>query len=76
MGFKITLTEEDIKNHPNDSQLGAYIREKYNKHTNLTFDKCIVCGEISPYTVHTHIDSRVGFIEGAGQGCFRESCKN
>ena len=76
MGFKITLTEEDIKNHPNDFELGSYIREKYHQHSKLVYDKCILCGEESPYTIDTHIDLRYGYVEGAGQGCFKESCKN
>ena len=32
-------------------------------------DKCIMCGEDSPYEFETHIDLRVGYIEGAGQLC-------
>jgi len=76
MGFNITLSEEDIKNHPNDYELGGFIREKYHKFSNQKFDKCVICGEQSPYKVDTHIDLRVGYVEGAGQGCFKSSCKN
>ena len=32
-------------------------------------DKCILCGEDSPYEFETHIDYRVGYVEGAGQLC-------
>ena len=32
-------------------------------------DKCIMCGEDSPYEFETHIDLRYGYIEGAGQLC-------
>jgi hypothetical protein len=32
-------------------------------------DKCVLCGEDSPYEFETHIDLRVGYIEGAGQLC-------
>jgi hypothetical protein len=32
-------------------------------------DKCVLCGEDSPYEFETHIDMRVGYIEGAGQLC-------
>ena len=32
-------------------------------------DKCIMCGNDSPYERHVHIDLRVGYIEGAGQLC-------
>jgi len=34
------------------------------------FDKCVICGKDSPYTTSTHIDFRIGYVEGAGQGCF------
>ena len=32
-------------------------------------DKCIMCGEDSAYEFETHVDMRVGYIEGAGQLC-------
>ena len=32
-------------------------------------DKCILCGAETPYDQSTHIDMRVGYIEGAGQVC-------
>ena len=35
-------------------------------------DKCIMCEEDSPYEYETHIDLRMGYIEGAGQLC--EKC--
>lgn len=34
-------------------------------------DKCLTCGKESPYTIDTHIDQRIGYIEGAGQHCFQ-----
>jgi hypothetical protein len=34
-------------------------------------DKCVVCGKETPYNFETHIDHRVGYIEGGGQGCFQ-----
>ena len=30
-----------------------------------------ICGEFTPYFKSTHIDMRYGFIEGAGQGCYK-----
>jgi len=35
-----------------------------------TFDVCVICGKQSPYKRSTHIDHRIGYVEGAGQGCF------
>lgn len=32
-------------------------------------DKCILCGEDTPYHFNDHIDMRVGYVEGAGQLC-------
>ena len=34
-------------------------------------DKCILCGEDSSYDFETHVDMRVGYIEGAGQLCIK-----
>ena len=34
------------------------------------YDHCVICGKQSPYKRSTHIDLRVGYVEGAGQGCF------
>jgi hypothetical protein len=34
-------------------------------------DLCLTCGKETPYTVDTHIDLRLGYIEGAGQHCFQ-----
>ena len=32
-------------------------------------DNCIVCGVETPYDYETHVDMRLGYIEGAGQLC-------
>lgn len=38
-------------------------------------DKCVICGKESPYSKNTHIDLRVGYVEGAGQSCWQpENC--
>lgn len=34
-------------------------------------DKCVICGKESPYSKNTHIDFRIGYVEGAGQNCFQ-----
>lgn len=33
------------------------------------FDHCVLCGVETPYKRSTHIDMRIGYIEGAGQLC-------
>jgi len=32
-------------------------------------DVCIICGVETPYDYDTHVDMRIGYIEGAGQLC-------
>lgn len=39
--------------------------------SNTQYDTCVICGNKTPYPINTHIDYRVGYIEGAGQGCFK-----
>ena len=50
--------------------------ERYKKKQNKLLgvsdngkDLCISCGEESDYSYDTHIDYRVGYVEGAGQVC-------
>ena len=33
-------------------------------------DLCIMCGKETAYEFETHIDYRVGYVEGAGQLCY------
>ncbi len=35
------------------------------------YDVCVECGIISPYDKKTHIDLRIGYIQGVGQACFQ-----
>ena len=39
-------------------------------------DKCVICGKETPYLITTHIDLRVGYVEGSGQGCFQQQTCN
>lgn len=78
MEISITLSEKEIINLPNDMDLGKYIRRKYNitkdeleRSLDIEYDHCVICGKQSPYTRSTHIDNRIGYIEGGGQGCFQ-----
>lgn len=77
--MEIKVTELEILANPNDYALGELVRQKYwdimNLSKNKTYDECVICGKKSPYTIDTHIDYRVGFIEGAGQGCFLGNCE-
>jgi hypothetical protein len=87
MSIKIKITEEEILSKPNDSELGSYIRTKYivlkdslKKEKDILSlgqipddepEICLICGELTPYTKGTHVDFRVGYIRGAGQGCYK-----
>lgn len=44
-----------------------------DRYTENGYDKCILCGKVSPYKTSTHIDLRIGYVEGAGQGCFQDN---
>ena len=39
------------------------------KNNDGEYDKCVICGRETSYKKNTHIDLRVGYIEGAGQTC-------
>jgi hypothetical protein len=34
-------------------------------------DTCIMCGKETAYDFETHIDYRIGYVEGAGQLCYQ-----
>lgn len=70
----ITIHEKEIMKTPNDAELGSLIREKwFDAKKTLENDRCVICGKISPYKISQHIDTRIGYVEGAGQGCFQPS---
>jgi hypothetical protein len=42
---------------------------------NNPIDKCVICGKDTPYKFNDHINTRIGYIEGTGQGCYQpNSC--
>lgn len=87
MGLKITFSEEEINAHPNDAELGELLRDRLReeiKRLNMTEmnqdlfekDKCVICGKETPYPKYTHIYNRIGYLEGAGQGCYQPTVCN
>ena len=73
------VSEQEVLNNPNDQELGEIIRKKYWKSRSIMeqYDSCILCGKKSPYKMTTHIDERIGYVEGSGQGCFQpKKCQN
>jgi len=70
----ITINEKEIYHNPNNEVLGDYVRKKFNHEMYVnrnSFDKCIICGEETPYLVSTHVDDRIGYVQGCGQGCYQ-----
>lgn len=85
--MNILITEEEIKNNPNYFLLGKLVTEKYWKNKTIVsnntlvtddgFDVCVLCGKKSPYYKIANIENRIGYVEGAGQGCFQPNkCEN
>lgn len=75
----IKVTELEILSNPNDFALGELVRQKYwdikKSSDKKIYDECVICGRQSPYRIDTHIDYRVGYVEGVGQGCFLGNCE-
>jgi hypothetical protein len=34
-------------------------------------DRCVICGQETPYLRSTNINDRIGYVEGGGQGCYQ-----
>lgn len=44
---------------------------------NNPIEKCVICGKDTPYRFNDHIDYRIGYVEGSGQGCYKPGeCEN
>ncbi len=70
--MRITISELEITLHPNDMDLGTYVRSKWmDAKSEFEKDRCIKCGKLSPYKITDPIENRIGYVEGAGQSCFQ-----
>jgi alpha-D-ribose 1-methylphosphonate 5-phosphate C-P lyase len=69
----IKITEKEILDTPNYFKLGELVSKKYWKEVDA-YDTCVLCGATTPYLRSTHIDHRIGYVEGAGQTC-PDGCK-
>ena len=38
------------------------------------YDSCVICGRKTSYTRNTHVDIRMGYVDGVGQTC-NGSCR-
>ena len=47
----------------------CYKNYDYSSHDTPPKDKCVLCGVETEYTIDTHVDQRIGYIDGAGQLC-------
>ena len=56
----------------NDAQMinGTYEGDSISKKAE-EYDACMMCGELTSYKKTDHIDNRHGYIEVAGQLCFK-----
>jgi hypothetical protein len=77
MSISFIITEDEVLKLPNNYDLGSYVRKKYNTVSqNIKsyisddgYDLCVVCGRKTQYKSYTHIDERMGYVEGVGQTC-------
>jgi len=65
----LQFNEDGLVTKIGHDQGGSYVYKEKPKIEE--YDTCVVCGKTSPYKVQTHIDYRIGYVEGAGQGCFQ-----
>lgn len=65
----LQVNEEGLVTKIGNDMGGSY--QHTTQKDGQTYDNCVVCGKRSPYTSDTNIDYRIGFIEGAGQGCYQ-----
>ena len=57
-------SEVDIDYLAGTDHLGCYLEARKAEDE---IDHCVLCGVETPYKRSTHIDMRIGYIEGAGQ---------
>jgi hypothetical protein len=68
----ITISEKEILKYPNEADLGRFVKHKYLEiKESLEYDNCIICDNVTPYKKSTPVNNRYGYIEGAGQACFK-----
>lgn len=66
-------SDEIIGNNP-DEHIQLEINEDglvigLSKSSDDEYDSCVSCGRKTKYLKNTHIDLRLGYIDGAGQTC-------
>jgi len=73
-----SVCSEDTSNIDKDYLEGYdHLNCRLTVDMNVEYDNCVICGKVSPYTRSTHIDRRIGYVEGCGQGCFQpNNCDN
>lgn len=70
----ITITEQEIIENSNNTELGNLIRQRYYQLKKIDediHDVCLICGKKTPYLKTTHIDFRVNYVKGVGQNCYQ-----
>lgn len=70
--YKCSICGEDTSNVDYDylvgyDHLGCVLKQETEDPN--TLDKCVLCGKETDYLRSTHIDMRIGYVEGSGQLC-------
>lgn len=66
----VKISEKEILDTPNYYKLGELVSKKYWEQEDQ-YDTCVICGKKTPYLITTHIDYRLGYVEGVGQTCYQ-----
>lgn len=69
----VTTNNDIIESIPSDDEISEWDVTLMDglEDENYEYDHCVICGMETPYLRSTHIDLRIGHIEGGGQGCFK-----
>ena len=69
----VTGNSDIIESIPSDDEISEWDITLMDglEDEEFEIDKCVICGMDTPYLKSTHIDLRIGYVEGGGQGCFQ-----
>lgn len=68
---KCHICNKDLSNLDNFNSGVCGDPNCFKSQTDDGYDVCVMCGKKSPYLSSIHIDERIGYVEGVGQGCFK-----
>lgn len=65
LSVKSRFGGSELYDYTSDDEVLEWFNKRYPE---KKYDECVLCGKASPYTIETHIDERIGYVEGVGQG--------